>query len=508
MPTSRSWGIGEIGDVAPMAAWMRRAGLRLLQLLPINEMAPGQKSPYSAISAMAIDPIFISLADLEDHVAEGGEAGVDAASRRLLAEVRRSREIDYAAVRALKNQALRAAFLRFLEAEWRRHTPRAEAFRLFLALHRWWLDDDALFRALHARAGERPWTEWGPGLREHAPAAVEAAARELADEVLYYQYLQWVADTQWKAARRAAGPVALFGDLPFMVDADSADVWANQALFDFSGTVGAPPDAFSEAGQNWGLPVYRWDVMEASGDEWLRQRARRSADLYAGYRIDHLVGFYRTYVFPKDGSKPHFTPADEEAQLALGERVLGIFADAGARVIAEDLGTVPTFVRASLGRLGIPGYRVLRWEREWEEPGRPFRDPRAYPRQSVATSGTHDTEPMAVWWNEAPEDERAELLHLPFIAARLAGPSEAAEIPYDASLRDTLLELLFASGSDLLILPIQDVFGWSDRVNVPASVSADNWTYRLPWPIDRLDEQPAARERRARVATWTKQYGR
>src|SRR5690606_569190 len=110
-----------------------------------------------------------------------------------------------------------------------------------------------------------------------------------------------------------------------------------------------------------------------------------------GYRVDHLVGFYRTYARPRDGGEPAFTPPDQASQVALGERVLAVFREPGSEIIAEDLGVVPEFVRESLVRLDIPGYKVFRWERRWHDPGQPFKDPSDYPASAVATSGTHDT---------------------------------------------------------------------------------------------------------------------
>lgn len=486
IPSTRSWGIGEIGDIAGVARWLAAAGHRVLQLLPINELPPGESSPYSALSAMAIDPQFISMADVEDFAAIGGEASLDASARARLDLVRRSARIRYAEVRALKEAALRAAFAR---------GARADRLRAFIEAESWWLDDYALYRALKASQDERPWMAWPPPLRDREPAALAAARVELADEILFRQYVQWIAAAQWRAARAAAGAVALFGDLPFMVGGDSADVWARQGHFDLQASVGVPPDAFSEDGQDWGMPVYRWDVHAAHGDDWLRARARRNAELYGGYRVDHLVGFYRTYFRPLDGSAPRFTPADEASQVALGERVLGIFREPGSEIIAEDLGVVPDFVRASLARLDVPGYRVFRWEREWHDPGQPFRDPASYPPVSVATSGTHDTEPLAVWWQAAPADEREAALAVPSIRERLA--SGASEI-------EAILAALYASGSNLLILPIQDVFGWTDRINQPATVGALNWTWTLPWPSDRLADQPDARAVAAKVGEWAK----
>jgi len=500
-----SWGIGDIGDLAATTAWLAAAGQRALQLLPINEMAPSEQSPYSAISAMAIDPLFISLSAVAEFP---GEESLSSDDRASLARVRRSASIDYASVRALKYRAFHGAFDRFVEADWRRGTERSRAFTEFLAGQAWWIDDYALFRAIHVREGERPWTAWPEALQRRDSVALMQARRELAREMLFYQYLQWLAHTQWRQAREHAHGVALLGDLPFMVDGDSADVWARQDQFRLDATVGAPPDAFSATGQDWGMPVYRWSAVARDDFGWLRERARRSAELYDGFRIDHLVGFYRTYGRPRDGGEPFFTPASEPDQLALGERVLAVFCEPGADVIAEDLGIVPDFIRASLGRLGLPGFRVLRWERLWHAEGQPFRDPADYPAVSVAASGTHDTETLAAWWESVTAHERRQIADLPTIQ-RLAGDgSELIAGAYGTSVRDVLLEALFASGSNLTLLPVQDLFGWRDRINEPATVNDDNWTFKLPWPVNRLDEVPEARERQARLRAWSQKHRR
>jgi 4-alpha-glucanotransferase len=472
-PSTSSWGIGEICDLEPVARWLAAAGVRVLQLLPLNEMAPGQQSPYSAITAMAIDPIYIRVASVPEFVALGGEASLDQVDRELLEELRAVPHIEYGSVRALKKRALAAAFGQFLAREWCRGTARAQALEAYVAEQSWWLDDYALFRAIHAREDERAWTEW---------------------------------PEEGRAAANAQG-VSLFGDLPFMVDGDSADVWAHQPLFMLDASVGVPPDAFSATGQDWGMPVYRWDAVAADDFNWIRDRARRSAHLYDGYRVDHLVGFYRTYGRPRAGGEPFFVPADESAQTSLGEQVLTILREPGSELIAEDLGTVPDFVRTSLARSGIPGFRVARWERVWNIAGHPFKDPADYPSRSVAASGTHDTEPMAVWWDQASREERALVSQVPTVR-RLAHGVDLVDAPYDPLVRDVLLEALFASGSDLLLMAIQDVFGWRDRINEPATVNDVNWTYRLPWPSDQLNTVPAARQRRQVLHQWARQHDR
>jgi len=509
--STRGWGIGEIGDLHAMTGWLAAAGQRLLQLLPINEMPPGEASPYSALSAMAIDPQFISIAPLEDFDAIGGEASLEPELRARLDAVRAAPAIDYPAVRSLKLTALRRAFANFRDIEWAGGTRRAAAFRAYMQDQSWWLDDYALFRALHARFDERAWTDWPEALRARDPGALAATRTELADDILFRAYLQWIAGDQWGTARGGAGGVALLGDLPFMVSGDSADVWARQDEFRLDASVGVPPDAFSGTGQDWGLPVYRWDVLAERDFDWLRNRARRNADLYDGYRVDHLVGFYRTYFRPLDGSAPQFTPADEEAQTRLGERVLAVFREPGAEIIAEDLGTVPDFVRESLVRLDVPGYKVFRWERKWHDEGQPFRDPVDYAAAGVATSGTHDTEPMVIWWENAPREERQAVLAIPSVRDRLTEDdcTRALEAPTLLHpLHEALLETLYASGADILILPIQDVFGWRDRINQPATVGNDNWTWRLPWPVDRISTEPAAMAVATQLREWARRHGR
>jgi len=512
IPSERSWGIGEIGDIARFASWLRGAGHDFIQLLPVTEIAADETSPYSAMTAMAIDPIYISLADVPEFQAIGGESIASPPARYALDAVRRSARVLYDAVRALKRAALRAAFEQIVESG-RLESRRADAFDAFVARELWWLEDYARFRAIR-QTESRPWIQWPEPLRNREPVALATADRELGSDIHFYRYAQWIAHEQWSAAREQAG-VGLFGDVPFMVSGDSADVWARQGEFCVDVSVGTPPDAFSETGQNWGLPVYRWDVVEAGGDEWLRQRARRSAALYDAYRIDHVVGFYRTYVRPLASGpfyspeharefEPYFSPADEPAQRAQGERVLAAFRSAEALVIAEDLGIIPDFVRASLTSLGVPGVRVLRWDRDWHAPGRPFGDPRTWPASSVGVSGTHDTASLAEWWDTAGVEERKALLAIPDLAERGLSPS----IAFGPDLRDVMLDTIFASGSNFVITPIQDLFGWRDRINVPATTGPQNWTWRLPWPSDRMMEEPEARDRAAALAAIAARHGR
>ena len=484
LASTRSWGIGEFADLPAFGTWCAAAGQRYVQVLPLNEISPGETSPYSSMTAMALDPIYIHVPAVEDYVAFGGDAALSAVDRATLADVRASARVHYAEVRRLKLRVLRQCFVRFHAEELALNTPRAAAFRAYESRESWWLDSYALFRAIHAAHEERAWWDWPSALAYSDPAALREAGSALAEEQRFRAYLQWIAEDQWQAARRAAG-VRVFGDLPFMISGDSPDVWTRREQFRLDATVGVPPDAFSETGQDWGLPPWRWDVMRGTGFQWMRVRARRTAALFDGVRIDHLVGLYRIYVRPLDTSAEKvFSPADEPTQSQLGATLLNIYLGSGLEVVAEDLGTVPDFVRWSMARLGVPGFKVMRWERAWDAEGRPFVDPSAYPEVSVALSGTHDTESLAQWWRELSDTDRDAFLALPSLASvqPTDGGVPAVFVP---DVRDAILRALVGGASRYVMLPLPDIFGWDARINTPATVNEMNWTWKSPVPVDR-----------------------
>jgi 4-alpha-glucanotransferase len=491
--SATDWGVGEIPDLVPFARWASSAGLSMVLMLPVNEASRGQHSPYGALSAFAIDPVYVAIDALEDFANAGGHDALTPADRRLLAEVRASSTVRWDAVRGLKARALQLAYECFLSREWRHKSQRARELERFAREQAAWLEDYALFVAIHDELmGGRSWTDWPAPLRDREPTALADVRARLSDRTLFRTWLQWVVDRQWHAARRGSNAVGveLAGDIPFMVAPDSADVWARRGDFRLDAEVGVPPDAFSATGQRWGLPVYRWSVMEKGGHQWMTARADRMADLYGFYRVDHVVGLYRTYHFPLDGTPAAFTPAEEKAQIANGEGILEIFSRR-ASVIAEDLGVVPPFIRKSLDALKIPGYRVQRWERAWDTEGQPFLDPAKWPEVSVATTGTHDTDTMAEWYEGLKPADRTALFALPPLAPLQARAPER----FGEEVRDAMLEMLYGAGSDLLLLPFQDCFGERQRVNVPGTVTDENWTYRLPTTLTRLAANLADRGR-------------
>jgi len=475
--TAQGWGLGEIPDLVPFARWSREAGFSLVQLLPVNQPSSGQDSPYAASTAFALDPMYLSLEACEDFQRAGGAKSLSIEQQLMLQRVRSAQFVSWRDIRPLKEHGLWMAYRHFHTNEWLKDSARAQELKRFIESQREWLAEFVLFKALHDERNTA-WTDWEPELAKREPAALAGHRERLADKLLFLQWIQWQLDLQWRAARaeiRNLG-VQLMGDLPFVVAGDSADVWAHQDEFRMDARVGVPPDAFSADGQDWGLPVYRWDVMAKNNLAWFRARGHRAAELFDYYRVDHVVGLYRTYHrFPD--KRAAFSPDNEKDQTINGENVLRTLSER-ATVIAEDLGTVPDFVRTSLTRLNVPGYRVLRWEKD----DAIFRDPLKWPALSVAVTGTHDTESMAEWYDLLSDAERKAFLDIPALGALKARSPRI----FDPQVRDAILDLIFRSGSDLTLLPFQDALGTRERVNVPGTVAESNWTFRMPQDVSAL----------------------
>jgi isoamylase len=487
------WGVGGIADIPRFARWAARGGFSVLQLLPVNAVGDADASPYAAVSAFAIDPVYLSLDEAEDFQAAGGRGALSPALQKELAVLSTTPGVAWARVRAVKREASRIAFRRFLRDEWSGHTARARQLGTFMKENRAWLDDYSLFATLSDRF-QKSWSEWPLGLRERTPDAIAHARREDEEQLLEKAWQQWQLDVQWRKARREASEIGveLMGDLPFTVSMNSADVWANRAIFRTDLRVGTPPDESSATGQDWGLPVYDWVAMERSDYSWMRARATRAGELFSLYRVDHAIGFYRTFFRSSDGHTSGFSPPEEGAQVRLGERVLRLMQRFG-EVVAEDLGAVPPFLRPSLDRAGVPGYRVLRWEKDGERYG----DPASWPVVSVATNATHDTEGSAEWYDGLSPEQRWHVLSV-------VGLKDVdASAPYGDRVRDALLKTIYAAPSTLAIVLFQDALGSRERINVPGTVADSNWSYRMAMDLETLEKDAATAERLDAIAVAT-----
>ncbi|MBI3299336.1 MAG: 4-alpha-glucanotransferase [Elusimicrobia bacterium] len=467
-------GIGDAAALERFFDWMNDAGLSVLQLLPLGDLGPGDACPYAAMSALAFDALAyadpLALPELR------GRATADGALRRA-AKLRRARRVPFAEARALKREAFLEAFRSFERSG---STERREAFGYFRGSNDDWLEEYALFRALKEEAGWTPWQTWDREIRDLEPKALAAARARLIETVRFHEWLQWTMHEQWAALRRSAQRrgVLLFGDLPFGIGRESADVWARQADFDFSAVMGAPPDKYSATGQDWGLPAYRWDKMEEGGHQWWRRRLRQAGELYDLFRLDHAIGFFRTWQVRGGPPQDRFDVSTDDEARERGRRFFAMAktASAPAYPVAEDLGVVPEYMPAVLSSLDVPGYRIAPWMRRPDGVTEP---PSGYPALSVATLANHDMPPFARWWREAPSHERDSYWRM------ASGTQEPAPSLRAGALR-TVLENLYGAGSALVLLQFQDVFGSQHRINVPGTVTARNWTYRVPYTVEAL----------------------
>lgn len=455
-------GSGDLGDAShSFIDALADAGAAWWQMLPVVVPGPGL-SPYSSPSASAGNPYLISLETLRRRglVSAGSDSSLAATSR-----------IDAGAMIEHRHRALREAYQnRKREDAW---TSRALDEILSEETH---VRDYALFAAIHAHLGGRPWTEWPKDLRDRDRTAMRAAESELAEDVGFHLFAQSMFREQWNALRAhaARAGVALLGDAPIFVDADSADVWANRAWFDLREdghprvVAGVPPDAFSATGQRWGNALYRWDVLREHGYGWWIERLRAALARFDAVRIDHFIGFYRYWEIPAEEPTAlvgTFQPGPREAFFEAVERELGL-----GRLIAEDLGIVTDEVNALRERFRIPGMRVLQFSM-WPDPSAEHLRPWNYPEDSVAYTGTHDNDTTAGWLASLEQTD-AGRQELDYIRSVLPPSTEA--------FVDRLTRLVFESKSRLAVVPMQDLLGLGTeaRMNHPGTTEG-NWLWRM-----------------------------
>lgn len=519
-------GIGDVLGARFIVDWLESIGMRFFQMLPINETGQDH-SPYNCISSVALEPSLLDvrpegLDDLDE------KSFLDAASGTDLTKLRHGR-VNYAEVKSLKLNILWRAFDHFWRRHYRQDTERDRGFHTFCASEQEWLGDYCLFRLLmDMEGGSENWEQWHEDYsdvskaRSFIDALLEVKLEETEKQLGFYAYVQWVAYSQWNdLASYAHGKgVELMGDIPFGISYCSADVYCQPQLFDLEWSGGAPPekvfasDPFTERwGQNWGIPLYRWDVSKESGHLWWRRRVEKVCEVFSLFRIDHALGFYRIYSFPwrpqrnleflslseeeaktrTGGFLPRFRDFSDDSDehrsfnREAGECRLAMIRDAAgsSRIIAEDLGVVPDYVRPSLEELGIAGMKVPQWEED--EMGNPLSGD-DFPENSLITYATHDHEPLKVQWNgwqvglRNKNDEGARdmaLRNLTTLAQFSGLENKTVYLAYSDTTREALLRALFESGSAFASVMITDLLGFDDRYNSPGSVGSENWTSRM-----------------------------
>ena len=454
-------GIGEYLDLIPMLHWCHATGFDVIQLLPLNDSGQ-EPSPYSALSAEALHPIYLSLSDLP--FLERMPHAQDKLS--LLKKNNTLQRFNYHQVLQDKKCFLREYFAAVFP-----YVVELPEYQNFIDKEKDWLDRYVQYKSLKSKNEMKPWWEW----TNMTPPTEESCN--------FYRLVQFLAFTQMRKVKQIATELHVFlkGDIPILIDRDSSDVWCHQQLFQLEYAAGAPPDVYSHEGQYWGFPIYNWAAHEASHFSWWKERLRVASELYHLYRIDHIVGFFRIWAIPighkaVDG---FFIPSNPTTWIEQGEKILKMFLmEAPIQPIGEDLGMVPDEVRASLERLHIPGTKVYRWERKWKE-DRGYIPVENYPPHSMSTVSTHDSEVLGEWWKKGGEEVIAFCRH--------KGWEYDPLLSYEYRL--AILQDIHRSASIFHINLLQEYLNlfpelsWNspdeERINIPGKVLDRNWSYRF-----------------------------
>lgn len=466
-PTSlpSPFGIGDLGPGARrFADYLADAGQTLWQVLPLGPTGFGD-SPYQSFSALAGNPLLISLEDLSCEWSPPPEFPAD--------------RVAFEQVIPWKTAALETAARRF-----RQHASEAERrrFEVFCCDNSGWLEDFALFMALKALEPSRIWSQWDRDIRSRDPNAMKRWRAELAEPIATHRFLQYAFFSQWSALKSYCHErgIRIMGDLPIYVAHDSVDVWANPQYFqldesgDPAALAGVPPDYFSATGQLWGNPLYAWDALAGDGYRWWLNRFRAVLKMVDLVRLDHFRGFEAYWEIPAGAATAEtgrWVKGPGSAIFRTLREALGTLP-----LVAENLGVITPEVESLRAEFGFPGMSILQFAFGTDPQGRSFR-PHNYPREMVAYTGTHDCDTTVGWWTSAGRGEStrsAADIREERDSVRRYLNTDGSRIHWD------FIRALLGSVADTVLIPLQDLLelGTEARMNQPATL-AGNWRWRF-----------------------------
>ena len=473
------YGVGTMGEQAfTFVDFLKDAGQTCWQILPLTPTGFGD-SPYQSCSAYAGNHYLIDLRKL----AEEGlllEAELDAVTWS-----RREDKVDFGLLYNSRMKILRLAYSRF---------AGGADFDRFCREKEDWLPEFALFMALKERNGGKPWYDWEAPLKSRDPKALAQARRELAEEIRFHSFVQYLFDCQWTALHgyAAKNGIRIIGDVPIYVPLDSVEVWSQPEFFELDETLtptavaGCPPDAFTEDGQLWGNPLYRWDVMAKDGYSWWMRRLAAAGKMYDTVRLDHFRGFEAYWSVPYGDTTARNGKWIKGPGMDLIHTLKRELPELD--MIAEDLGFLTQEVLDLRDASGYPGMKVLQFAFDSKEPSDYL--PHTYIPNTVCYTGTHDNMTMGQWF--ASVDEETAEYAMEYMAI---GQKEG---PIWGTIRTAM-----ASVSDVCIIQMQDYLelGGEARMNFPGTLSDANWTWRVK---EGLTDDALA----ARILKLTRLYAR
>lgn len=533
--SEKSFECGDIYSLRAILPWLKESGLSILQILPLNDCGIG-KSPYSSLSSFAIDPLYISL-EL---------AGIPIASRK---KVIASQKINKKRITELK--------LKYLNEKFVGEFPKIKKTLDQFIADNLWIKSYLCFRLLYIENNYKHWIEWEKK-ESYTADLFSRMLNEKSEQMYFYAWIQFLAYQQLKETKQLfeQNGVLLKGDMPILTSSNSADVWSQQEFFRLDLYAGAPPDAFSSIGQNWGFPILDWSALEKIDYQPWKERLQYQENFFHLYRIDHVIGMYRLWAIPKNAKnarfgfffpqktitladfkeeeldpdefiekgfvhelesgkyyfhwdfnqEPGFNDFSKDIQEKLyklsfqnmqidedyweekGDKVLSKFDDFTKMLpCAEDLGSVPGFVRENLQEKGLLGIDVIRWTRSFEDGSYIPAD--KYRLNSVSTLSTHDTSLAMDWWNNELKDGEKAYAKTFFLNKEEGENSNSLKCLLEFAFMTTSLysihllqDLLFAG--DYFI---KDNFS-SHKINTPGTEEEYNWDYRFRFTIEELCE--------------------
>ena len=445
--------------------FLKKAGQTYWQILPIGPTSYGD-SPYQSFSTFAGNPYFIDLEKLiEQRLLTDEECSTAHMGSR-------ENDIDYGALYNERFRLLRLAFSRI--------TPDTRLSVEKFASDEEWLEDYALFMALKDAHGGASFQEWEDELRLRDEKALTKAKTTYANDIAFYEWLQYEFFRQWKELRAYANKegIQIIGDIPIYIAADSADVWCNPGLFQIDkdgrpkAVAGCPPDAFSEKGQMWGNPLYDWPAHKKEGYKWWISRMKACERLYDVIRIDHFRGFDEYYSIPygrEDAVIGQWEPGPGYELFQAMEKELGKL-----NIIAEDLGYITPTVRKLVKDTGYPNMKIMEFAFDGREPkqgGAKTNDylPFNMDKNCVVYTGTHDNETLYGWLDNVGKGSLAEakrFMDIKWITKK--------------GFVKKMVRLAISSPANMCIIPIQDYLclGNEARINEPSTLGT-NWRWRL-----------------------------
>lgn len=472
----QSEGIGDFYDLIPLLHWCKQIGFNVLQLLPLNDSGQ-DPSPYNALSAYALHPIYLRLTELPHF-----NSHTDLLNQvKKLQALTVSDYVPYHAVLNLKTDIINA----YTQRE--RHSLKKEltAFKIQFP----WVTIYSLFKTLKEVHAQKHWKEW---IEEHKRGYTKELEEEFFEGIERHSLIQLLCFKQWGVIKKEAQRLAidLMGDLPILISADSADVWHHRSYFDLSLQAGAPPDLYNPEGQNWGSPLYHWDILEKEDFQWWKERLKVCETLYHIYRIDHVVGFFRIWGIRKGdlAQQGHFVPQDPELWHPQGEKIIQMLLNScKALPIGEDLGTVPPSVKHFLNSKGICGTRVMRWERNWEG-DLAWIPIEKYDRLSLTTVSTHDSETLGQWWSKHEEEVRLYANSKGWVYSEKLEKKTREAILLESHQSNSLFHINLLQEYLCLFPDLSWKDQDQDRINIPGIVNETNWVYRIRPYLEELIE--------------------